>query len=206
MVKKNILSSHYLEYSSRLNEQLKKRVKIKTEILKKVIKETNYKNNNNQLNIAVFGVSDKRYISQHKAIFEKIFQKDIIISTFDIDLKHLKGEKKIIKHDLTKPLPFTNFDIIFAHSLLKFIETNKQWDVIINSYNALKKNGIAIHICHDSEIKKTADLKKWQFVVPIDKWFNKLKEKNIKVKKISWNISKVKDKHTETTLLLLIKD
>ena len=66
--------------------------------------------------------------------------------------------------------------------LLKFIEKEKQWDVIKNSFDALKESGIAIHIL-DKEDYESRD-------VSINEKVKKLKELNIDFIEIEINYGK----------------
>ena len=55
-------------------------------------------------------------------------------------------------------MPGTPYDITYSSILLKFIKTEKQIDLLVNSYEALKKGGIAIHLV-GSEMDNVADTK-----------------------------------------------
>ena len=92
------------------------------------------------------GCGDKRFVKGHKLIFEKVFEKHVMIKTFDIGIDHLMGENDAYQHDCTLPLPFGPYDITFAHVLLRFISKEKQWTLVKNSYDSLKNGGIAIHV------------------------------------------------------------
>lgn len=201
----SILKKHHQEYAARSNEKVGRRVKIKRAILAKILKVTEYKTSSDPIKIAVLGVSDKRYVKHHKRLFEEALMKDVEMRTFDIVTDHLKGEENIVQHDVTKPLPGGPFDIVLAHALLKFIEVEKQWQVIKNSYDALGKPGLVMHIFHRAEFRDTSQLKEWQYAVPIERWVKKLEEEKIKFKRLDWEILGAEKEPEPTTVLVLQK-
>ena len=79
------------------------------------------------------------------------------------------------------PLPDGPFDITYAHVLLKFVETKKQWNLIKNSYDVLKPGGLAIHGLDKEDYEtKEKKLPDGYFAVPLVQWKEKLVKKNIK--------------------------
>lgn len=103
----------------------------------------------------------------------------------DISVEHLSGEEGVIEHDCTLPLPNSPFDITFAHVVLRFVETEKQWDLIKNSVDALKSGGIAIHVLDKEDYEtKESKLSNGLFSVPIDKWKTKLDKLGLEYKVI----------------------
>jgi len=124
------ISSYHKKHINRSDEETNRRIFVKELELKKILSETNYKPGFDDIRIAVLGCADKRFVKLHKNIFEKLFEKNVELITFDITVEHLEGEENIIQHDVTTPIPNSPFDITFGHVLLKFIKTEKQWDVI----------------------------------------------------------------------------
>jgi len=85
-----------------------------------------------------------------------------------------------VKIRCPKSLPDSNFDITYAHILLKFISPEKQTDLIKSSYDALTVGGIAIHIIDSEDIETRNNSPK----VDLDSIKNYLNENNIKYKEI----------------------
>lgn len=205
MLPKNILEEHYKEYANQPDSWVSNMKKVKKEIIENIFKNIKSTPKTNSIKVAVLGASDKRYIKIHKDLFTEITKKDIQMTTFDIDTKHLEGEEGIIYHDITKPFPQSNFDIIFSHALLKFIEPEKQAEVIRNSYNSLNKQGFTMHILHSPELKETKELRAWQYKVDINSIIEKLKKDNINCRKITFNIESSVDWLRETTVIIAEK-
>ena len=112
------------------------------------------------------------------------------MSIFDITTEQLAGEPNVIQHDCSLPLPNSPYDITFAHVLLKFIETEKQWAVLKNSYDALRQPGLAIHIFDKEDVTTTtAKQKDGYYSVPLEKWKNKLDENKIQYLNLRWEIT-----------------
>lgn len=173
-----MLSAYHKKYLNRSLEDIKERIMCKEHELKQIFnhvsipKKSNYK-------IAVLGCGVKYFVSAHKAIFKKLLNAEVDITTFEINIEHLKGEEGIVKHDCTLPLPNTPYDIIYSSVLLKFIPTEKQIDVLINSYNALNGDGMAIHLLGNEESNKI-DTTHGYNDVPLQKLREKFERKNIK--------------------------
>lgn len=143
---KNMLDKYHLQYCNKANSELNKRIAEKKKELIIIKSVLDPKFDSKTIDIAVMGCGDLRFIAGHNKIFSEVFDKPVIIKTFDITTAHLIGQSNIYEHDCTLPLPLGPYDITFAHVLLRFIEKTKQWNVVLNSYKALKSNGIAIHI------------------------------------------------------------
>jgi len=112
-------------------------------------------------------------------------KRNVEVTTFDITIDHLAGEPNVFQHDCTLPLPNPPYDITFAHVLLKFIETEKQLDLLKNSFDALKSGGVAIHVFDEEEVKATnPKLPHDLWAVPLEKWKQKLTELGIEYKEI----------------------
>jgi hypothetical protein len=150
------------------------------------------------------GASDKRYVPIHKRVFENVLQKKIKLNTLDLDINHLEPNEGLIQHDVTKPFP-KNFDLIFSHELMKFLNEDEQIKTIENSYFALNKNGFAMHIIHEPSIKGTKELRPWQFKVNPDLIIKKLNEKNIAAEKIVFQSNSTVDWLRETTVIITKK-
>jgi len=174
------ISEYHQKYAEYSEEEIQKRADEKEEELRLIFEKAPLKTDSETIRLAVMGSGDKRFVKHHKRIFEKLLQKSVEVTTFDISTEHLEGEEKIVRHDCTRPLPNAPYDLTYAHVLLKFIETEKQWDLIMNSYDALKDGGLAIHVLdkedYESEGATQAD---GYFSVPLGKWKQQLDEKNI---------------------------
>lgn len=196
------LSTYHQKYSEKSDEELAKRADVKNQELKQIFAQVKPLTNNNPLRIAVMGCGDKRFIRYHKRYFSEQLEKEVELTTFDITTDHLAGEENVILHDCSLPLPNTPYDITYAHVLLKFIPTEKQWDVIINSYDALSAGGIAIHVL-DPEDYSGNQLPDGLYSVPLQDWEDKLKENDIDYKKIV--LKSGPNQNMEALALLLMK-
>lgn len=179
------LSKYHQKYANHSDAEVENRANEKRQELALIFEQVQLKTSDEVVHVAVLGCGDKRFIKHHKEIFESFVKKPVEVTTFDITIEHLLGEENVVEHDCTLPLPGDPYDITFAHVLLKFIETGKQWDLIKNSYDALKPGGIAIHVM-DKEDYETQEplLPNGQYAFPLDKWTKKLDESNIEYKEI----------------------
>lgn len=180
------LSQYHQKYTHQSDAEIENRANEKKLELSEIFAQAKLETTSDPVRIAVVGCGDKRFIQHHKEIFESFLQRAVEITTFDIVIDHLKGEENVIQHDCTLPLPHGPFDITYAHVLLRFIETEKQWDLIKNSVDALKVGGLAIYLLdtEDYETKETK-LSNGLFSVPLDRWKAKLTELGIEYKEIS---------------------
>ena len=138
------------------------------------------------MRVAVLGCADKRFVAHHKRIFEQVLKRNVEIITCDITIEHLDGESNVFQHDCTLPLPNPPYDITYGHVLLKFIETEKQFDLLKNSFDALKPGGLAIYGFDWEEIKAGGlKLPDGLWAVPLDRWKDKLTKLGVKYKEIS---------------------
>lgn len=175
------LSSYHQKYSSYSDAEIQGRVDAKESELESIFEKVSLNTGSEIVRLAVLGSGDKRFVKHHQKIFKKFVGKPVEVTTFDITTDHLIGEENIIQHDCTMPLPNLPYDITYAHVLLKFIETEKQFDLIMNSYNALKNGGIAIHVFNKEDYSTIGmKLPDGYFTVPLEEYENKLKEKEIK--------------------------
>jgi len=183
------ISSYHKKHMSRSDEETSRRVFVKELELKKILSETGYKPGVDNVRIAVLGCADKRFVKMHKNIFEKLLKKNVELVTFDIETEHLEGEENIIQYDVTMPIPDPPFDITFAHVLLKFIETEKQWDVIKNAFVALRSPGLGIFVFDLEDVTTNDPIQAdGYYSVPIEALKQKLTEENIKFKDLRWNL------------------
>lgn len=165
------LSAYHQKYRSYSDEEIKQRVDEKRQELETIFRKVQLAPTDAHVKITVLGCGDKRFIKYHQEIFASLIKRQVEIITFDITIDHLAGEKNVIKHDCTWPLPNGPFDITYAHILLKFINTAKQWDLLYNSYQALKPRGLAIHILDKEDYQTRSDKTSNElFLVPLDKW------------------------------------
>ncbi|MEK9152217.1 MAG: hypothetical protein AAB692_02530 [Patescibacteria group bacterium] len=200
------LAEYYENYAKKPNEEILRRASVKEEELRRVFKEFPFKTNASEVRVAVLGCGDKRFVPHHRRIFEKLTGKPVDLTTFDLDIEHLTGKLGTVQHDVTTPLPGEPFDITYGHVFLKFIETEKQWDVIQNSYDALTSPGLAIHVFDIDELAaKTEKLADGLFSVPLDRWQKKLRDAGVEFKFIPWIIEKIITEPVEGAALVLKK-
>lgn len=179
------LSPYHQKYASQPDAEVQNRVSEKKLELSAVFAQVQLKTMGELVKIAVVGCGDKRYIQWHKEIFEDLLGRPVEITTFDIVINHLQDEEHVIQHDCTLPLPNGPFDITYAHVLLRFIETEKQWDLIRNSFNAIRPGGLAIHLLDTEDYETEAPmLSNGLFSVPLKRWEAKLNEIGIEFKEI----------------------
>ncbi len=179
------LAQYHQQYKQKDDLEIKKRAFVKTQELAEVIKQIPLQTHNSFLKIAVLGCGDRRFIRYHLEMFENIFDLPVEMLTLDITLDHLAGVNNVFQHDCTQQLPYGPFDTIYSHVLLRFIQTDNQWEVLENSYAALKPGGLAIHVLDtiDYTIKDKL-LPDGYFSVPLRRWEEKLKAENIIYKTI----------------------
>jgi hypothetical protein len=185
-----MLSDYHQNYLKRSDEELQRRAKVKEMELEKIFSEIPFSTDEKIVKIAVTGCADHRFVKYHREIFEKLLKKKVDLNTFDIAVEHLKDEVGVKQHDITMPFPNSPFDIAFGHVVLKFIETEKQWQVLKNCYEALRSPGLAIHV-FDLEDVETKEIKQrdglWS--VPLDRWTEQLEKENIEYKIIYWSLN-----------------
>ena len=179
------LSSYHQKYTQQTDAEIALKGKSKEEEILAIFSTLSLKTTSNPIRIAVLGCGDKRLLPIHKQIFYKILQREIEINTFDITIEHLNGEANVFQHDCTFPLPFSPYDITYGHVVLKFIEKDKQFDLILNSFKSLKPDGIAIHILDNEELDVTTErIKDNLWAVPLSEYKEKLTELGIEYKEI----------------------
>ncbi len=179
------LSDYHRQYQNQTDIEVLQKAFEKKQELDLIFSRMVLKTKSKQIKVGVLGCGDLRMVSHHQDIFHDLFNKEIKLITYDISVDHLQGEKNIFQHDCTLSLPHRGFDVTYGHVLLKFIETGKQYDVLINSFAALKKGGLAIHIFDREEIEgKNKNIAKGQYPVPLQIWEDLLDRKKIKWCKI----------------------
>lgn len=179
------LTTYHQKYTEQPDAEILNRANEKRRELSAIFEQVQLKTADDITRVAIVGCGDKRFIKYHEEIFESFIKKPVEITTFDITVDHLAGEDNVIQHDCTLPLPNGPFDITYAHVLLRFIGTKRQWDLIKNSIDALKSGGLAIHLL-DKEDYETEEpkLSNGLFSVPLDKWKAKLDELGIEYREI----------------------
>jgi ribosomal protein S18 acetylase RimI-like enzyme len=175
------LSPYHQKYLNRTSKDIAEIITDKEFELKQIFDAIKYLPTKPQLKIAVLGCGVKYFVEAHKIIFKKLLKVDVDITTFDLTINHLIGEEGIVQHDCVLPLPDGPYDIIYSSILLKFIATEKQWDVLINSYKALNDGGIAIHLLGD-ENANAIDRKLGYNDVPLHKLRDKINRAHFKFK------------------------
>ncbi len=183
------LSPYHQNYLSRSDEELARRADVKEMELVKIFSASPFIPISDMVRVAVLGCADHRMVSAHKKIFEKLLGKKVELTTFDITIEHLIGEDGVVQHDLTMPFPSAPYDIVFGHVVLKFIETEKQWNVLKNSYDAIGHGGMVIHIFDLEEIEATTErISQGCYAVPLERWKKSLDDAGIAYQDIRWNI------------------
>lgn len=179
------LSSYHKKYAQLSDSDIAKRAQEKENELKEIFRRSSLKTDSEKIRIAVLGCPDCRLVKYHQQTFEKLIDKSVELITFDITTEHLCEAANAVEHDCTLPLPRGPFDITFSHVLLKFIETDKQWLLLKNSYDALKPCGMAIHVMDKEDYESiTKQISENYYSVPLMRWEKKLKENNISYIKI----------------------
>lgn len=155
-----MLSEYHEKYRTKPDEELARRIDEKEKELILIKEAIHPEFRSSTIEIAVMGCGDGRFVQGHREIFSKVFDKPVMIHTYDITIDHLVGEDNVFQHNCTEPLPYGPYDITFAHVLLRFIPKDSQWKLVQNSYNALKPGGVAIHVLdpEDYESTELADL------------------------------------------------
>lgn len=178
-----MISDYHKKFTIKSDEEILQRIDTKEKELVQIFNSIQLSNNHDIVHVAVLDCADKRLIQWHKKIFEKVLNKKIEITTFDISIEHLWVEENVIQHDCTLPLPKIPYNITYAHVLLKFIPQEKQFDVIKNSFFVLNSWGVAIHILDTSDYE-TIGIKQSDgyFTVPLADYKQKLTQLNISYK------------------------
>lgn len=179
------LSKYHQKYADQSIDEIQRRADAKELELEMIFNEVSLNTKKNPIKVGILGCGDKRFVVQHKRIFENVLKRNVEIITFDITIDHLIGESNIFQHDCTLPLPNSPYDITYGHVLLKFIEPGKQFDLLKNSFEALKPAGLAIHVFDWDEIKSDSIiLKDGLWKVPIEELKTKLTKNGIEYKEI----------------------
>lgn len=174
------LSEYYQKYASLSDEEIRKRNQTKEDELVSIFEQIELQTENEIVQIAVLGSGERRLAEFHQEMFERVLDRPVNVTIFDLNTEHLAGVENVVVHNCTEPLPNPPYDITYAHVLLKFIETKEQWDLIWNSYDALAPGGIAIHIL-DREDYETTDekLPDGYYSVSLEQWKKQLDEEEI---------------------------
>lgn len=175
------LSDYHRHFCALPFEDIKRRIDEKGEEMKKILAECKIKTDSERIWIAVLGCADRRFVSLHRQMFQKFFDKPVEVVTFDITVDHLEGEEHVVEQDCTLTLPHNIFDITYGHVLLKFIQPERQWNALFNSYQALKPGGISVQIMDEEDYSTTERLQRsGYYSVPLTSLKKKLKEEKIK--------------------------
>lgn len=152
-----MISPYHQQFRDQSSEEIQKKADAKQEELKKIFSEAPFEIHERPVRIAVLGCGDSRLIEHHRRIFTSLIDADVEITTFDISTDHLLGEDRVVQHDCTEPIPLGPFDITYAHVLMKFIYTEKQWSLLKNSFDVLGEGGMAIHVFDQEEIDSSKE-------------------------------------------------
>ncbi len=179
------LSTYHQKYVDQSDEEIRRKADAKEQELSSIFNEVSLNTDSDPVRLAVMGSGDKRFIAHHKRIFEQVLKRNVDVTTFDITIDHLAGESNAFQHDCTLPLPNPPYDITYAHVLLKFIEVEKQFDLLKNSFDSLKSGGMAIHVLDKEDYESTGPkLPDGLWAVPLDQWKQKLTELGVEYKEI----------------------
>jgi hypothetical protein len=190
------LSDYHQQFTLKSDEDIQRRIDEKEQELIQIFESVQLSNVSDVVRVAVLGCADKRLIQGHKRIFEKVLNKNVELTTFDLSVAHMLGEENVVQHDCTLPLPNTPYDITYAHVLMKFIPTEKQFDLIKNSFAALNSGGIAIHILDRSDYETTGPkLPDGYFSVP-------LADYKLELTKLGIDFKEIPNKYGITLVLL----
>jgi hypothetical protein len=200
------LSLYHQNYAKKTLEDIQRRAAVKERALVTVFEKTGYQTEAYPVRVAILGCGDRRLIDYHKSMFETMLRKNVYMITFDITLEHFAGEEGIVQHDVTTPLPNAPYDLAFGDILLRFIETQKQWDVLRNSYQTLRSPGMAIHVIGKAEAESEAQIMPdGYYAVPLEEWKKRLMTEKIKFMEIPLRIEGIEKATIEETALVLIK-
>ncbi|MBI4457507.1 hypothetical protein HY633_00920 [Candidatus Uhrbacteria bacterium] len=183
------LSRYHQNYLRRSDEDLARRAEAKKIELAKILDAVDFRPGHVPVRVAVLGCADPRFVGHHKRMFEAAFKKDVELTTFDIEAEHLKDEEGAVQHDITTALPNPPYDVAFGHVVLKFIETEKQWDVLRNSFDALRSPGLAIHVFDEEDVTmQLPNQPDGYWSVPIERWKKALEKDGIIYRELHWSI------------------
>lgn len=200
------LSAYHQSYAKKSDDELASRVRFKEQDVAEALKVSAYVPEYEPVRVAILGCADKRYVKLHKEIFGKLLDKRIDLTTLDITTEHLRGEDGVRQHDVTRPFPGGPYDIAFAHILLKFIETEKQWAVIKNACDALRSPGLAIFVFNEKEIAASGlKMPDGFFTVPLDRWRRQLGDAGIKFFDSSFRLEGFGGITIEERVLVIVK-
>ncbi|MBP9686472.1 MAG: hypothetical protein KBD66_01570 [Candidatus Doudnabacteria bacterium] len=169
------LSPYHTKYASLPDAEVGRRIQEKRAELDAVFALVPPEVSTVEPRVAVLGCGDKRFVSAHRSMFSELLHTSVALTTFDIAIDHLQGEAGVVQHDCTLPLPGGPYLITYGHVLLKFMQAEKQWEVIRNSVDALQSGGVAIHVLDSEEIASVNPvLPNGQFAVPLSRWQTEL--------------------------------
>lgn len=200
------LSEYHQKYAAKPDEEIARRAKVKEEELRRIFNAAPLGSSATPVRLGVMGCGEKRFIQHHRNIFQTLLGRPVEVTTFDIAIEHLAGEERVFQHDVTQPLPDAPYDVTYVHVLLKFTPTDKQLDVLLNSYNALRDGGVAIHVFDAEEVAATSPtLPDGLYSVPLERWEKELDARGIKHTKVSWKIEGILPMPLEGSALMLSK-
>lgn len=183
------LSKYHANYASRTDEELQQRADAKEMEIKKIFAEVGFTPKHSPVRIAVTGCADKRFVELHRQLFERILGIPAALTTFDITIDHLVGAEGVVQHDITEPFPGGPFDLTFGHVVLKFIETEKQWEALKCAYESLAPGGMAIEVLDREDVTTTMPKQRDDhYSVPLERWKQALEKEKIKFKIVEWNL------------------
>ncbi|MBI5655006.1 hypothetical protein HZC53_05150 [Candidatus Uhrbacteria bacterium] len=141
------MDEYHQKYQAMSNAEIASRVEVKEIGLRQVMSSIGAQvPTSPEVRVLVLGCADKRLIGEHQRIFSSIYGKPVKLTTIDVTIEHLAGAEGVIQHDATVPLPGGPYDVIYDDVLVRFIQPDKQFLALKNSYDALAPGGVAIHV------------------------------------------------------------
>jgi hypothetical protein len=174
------LSTYHQKHADRPEEQVLLRLQAKKNELIDIFAALNWKPQEFPVRVAVLGCASKQLCVGHVSVFTEAVGGSVDITTFDITTEHLLGAENVVQHDCTQPLPGGPYDITYGHVLLKFMPQGEQWQVLQNSYDALRSGGLALHIMDkDGKVRPTEMMEDGCVDVPLAEHVRALEQAGI---------------------------
>ncbi len=211
------LSEYHQNYQNRSDDKIVRRMAVKRLEMEDVMTRMSFVPDHEPVKIGILGCGDRRFVKAHRDLFASLLDKQIELTTFDITVDHLDGEEGIVEHDVTTPLLNGSFDVLLGHVLLKFISTEKQWNVLQNAHAALASGGLAIFVQGKQELEYSDRVENYAahdafqykeghlHPVRIDELKEKLMSVGIKFKNWESSIEGIEDVPITANLLVMEK-
>lgn len=191
------LSPYHQRYAGKSEQGIRERVTRKGQELDYIFQELGrIPQHDGPAEVAVLGCADLRYLPHHQEMFESRLWTPTDVTTYDLTTEHLRDGNNVVQHDCTAPLPDPPYDITYGHHVPQFIPTERQGLLFINSYEALRENGLAIFLMNNTD-DQPDPLRPDHYPVPFDRWRSLLAERKVPLneltispKRIAWVMKK----------------